>query len=246
MKRFVAPTSVLFLALCFSAFGQTIDPVGFCPPPATVGGCTTANGIGGETIGVGATQIGMFKNGNGGTAVNPWELLVAIPDYTGSAPAITSASFTIDASISPNPVDVGQFLPTSGDLYTFAGTSGDNSMNAANMFGANEVAAFGSTPSYFEVFGYFFNPGISNNTPYLFSVGGTGLPAGTFLAAAGGSNPFTTPFTTTGLVNGPGCTPSTCGGGGSGGPVPEPFSITLLATVCAFVGYGYRKKARLS
>jgi hypothetical protein len=65
-------------------------------------------------------------------------------------------------------------------------------------------------------------------------VAGSGLTGGTYLAAAGGTNPFTTPFTTTGLVTGPG-----------GTPVPEPTSIFLLGTVSLFIIRTVKKKAIL-
>lgn len=210
---------VLISGLSVSAFGQLIDPVGFCPPPATASECTTGTGVGGETIGVAATSFGMFKNGNGGTAVNPWDLLVAVPDDTGGQPTITSSFFTLGSV-----TNVGAFLPTtSGSIYTFAGTSGSSSMNAANLFGPNELAASGTAATSFEIFAYSFGPAIANNTAYEFNVGGSGLTPGTYLAAAGGTNPFTTPFTTAGLVDGP------------TDAVPEPASVLLLGTIALLV-----------
>lgn len=240
MKVFPA-FALLTLGLAVSALGQTIDPVGFCPPPATVSACTTGLGAGGENIGVGATDIGMMKNGGGGTASNPWFLLVAIPDYTGTAPTIT---FKNTFSPSGSPAEFDNFISTSGSLYTFTGTTGDSSMSAANMFGANELAAFGSMPSFFTVFKYTFTPDIADGVPYEFTVGGSGLAAGTYLAADGGTNPFTTPFTVAGLVDGPGCTPATCGGGGGGTPVPEPSSVVLFGTAFVIGALFMRKKVR--
>lgn len=239
MKRSFILPGVFLVAVSSSAFGQLIDPVGFCPPPATAAACTTATGVGNETIAIGGTSFGMFKNGNGGTPSNPWELLVAVPNDTGGAPAITSdgGAFTQVGATA----DDGMFLPTTaGSIYAFAGTSGDSSMNASNLFGPDEVAARGSAPSFFEIFAYTFTPDITSNTAYSFSVGGSGMVNGTFLAAAGGTNPFTTPFTTTGLVqgattggttggNGGGNTGGN-GGGNTGGSVPEPGTIMLLGT----------------
>jgi hypothetical protein len=222
------------------ARAASIDPVGFCPPPATVEACTTATGIGGETIGVNSTSIGMMKNGGGGTASDPWFLLVAIPNYVGAAPTIT---FSGDAFTQVGPAEdagVGDFLPTSDDLYTFAGVTGDASMNAANMFGANEVAAFGGTPEFFEVFKYTFQPQIGEAVPYVLNIGGSGLLAGTFLAADGGTNPFTTPFTMAGLVNGPGCTDCTVT---TQDVVPEPATLALLGSGLVFAS-SWRRKSR--
>src|SRR5215472_5635496 len=127
MTRCATIIALLTLALSVSVFGQTIDPVGFCPPPATATACTTATGLGGqETISVGAKSVGMYKNGNGGMAVNPWQLLVAVPNDIGGAPTITFANnaFTQVGTTA----DKGKFLPTAASsIYVFAGTTGDTS-----------------------------------------------------------------------------------------------------------------------
>jgi MYXO-CTERM domain-containing protein len=102
------------------------------------------------------------------------------------------------------------------NIYDLFGLVGDSSMNSDNMFGSVEVAAFGSKPTSFDVFEYSFTGAFNSWTPYTITVTGSGLSAGTFLAASGGSNPFSTPFTTTGLVNGPTV------------PAPEPSSMTML------------------
>ncbi len=190
---------------------STADPTGFCPSPGSVPACTTGTGIGGETISVGSTSFVMEKNGSG-TSASPWYLLVAIPDYSGLAPSLTISGFTQSGSATSN-----TFLPTNaGSIYDLFGIVGDSSMNASNMFGANEVAAFGSTPSFFDVFEYTFTGAFGSWTPYTINIGGTGLSAGTFLAASGGSNPFSTPFTVTGLVGGPTV------------PTPESSTLTIL------------------
>ncbi|HXC48299.1 MAG TPA: hypothetical protein VNU20_08390 [Candidatus Sulfotelmatobacter sp.] len=190
------------------------DPVGFCAPPATVPACTTGTGIGNETIAVGSTSIGMEKNGSG-TSSSPWYLLVAVPNYSGPAPTLSIAGFTEGSTVMS-----ATFKPSSaGDIYDlFPGLTGSNgSLNATNLFGSNEVAAFGSTPSSFDVFEYSFTGAFNSWTPYTITVSGSGLSAGAFLAGYGGSPPFTTPYTTVGLVNGPTV------------PSPEPSSLTVLA-----------------
>jgi hypothetical protein len=203
--RYFTLLAAITLMLSIRGFGDDLDldpldPVGFCPPPATVAGCTTSTGPGGAIL-IGSTSFGMMKNGNGGTPTDPWYLLVAIPNYSGSAPAITSGNFSKPAGAIV--VDVGHFTSSKHDLYSFTGTTGDSSMNVGNLFGSAYAAWYGSVPNYFEVFKYTFTPAIANNTPYLFSVGGSGLPRGTVLAADGGTNCFTTPWTVAGLAVGP-------------------------------------------
>jgi len=219
LKKVLLPTLLVVLALGFAwtspvRADDLTDPIGFCPPPATVPACTTGTGIGGETIAVGSTSIGMEKNGNPtDTSSSPWFLLVAVPNYIGAAPTLSIAGFTESAT-----VNSALFLPSSsGSIYDLFGLSASNgSLNASNLFGSNEAAAFGATPLSFEVFEYSFTGAFTDWTPYTITVGGSGLLAGTFLAGYGGSQPFSTPYTTAGLVNGPTV------------PTPEPSSFMLL------------------
>lgn len=219
MVRSFTRLFLLLLVLSVAAFCSTIDPVGFCPVTATVATCSTATGLAGETIGITTpNSFGMEKTGSM-LSSSPWYLLVAVPNGV-TAPTITSVGNVFTESGST--IAAGQFkAATSGSIYDFAspavGTTliGDASMNAANMFGSQETQARGSLPSFFEIFVYTFTPSFNSQTPYAFSVGGSGLSAGTFLAASGGSNPFSTPFTTTGLI---------------GGQTPEPASMALFGT----------------
>jgi hypothetical protein len=88
----------------------------------------------------------MEKNGSTMPSASPWDLLVAVPDNIGGAPVITTSDFTLAAGF---PEAFGPFLPTTpGSIYDFTSTTGDSSMNASNMFGASEVAAFGGTPTF--------------------------------------------------------------------------------------------------
>jgi hypothetical protein len=240
----------------FTASGQVIDPVGFCPPPGSVTGCTTATGPDGETIAIGASSFAMMKNGNGGTAINPWYLLVAVPENIGGAPTLSTSTFTTSPQTG---VDLGAFTNTpTGDLYQFAATqsgisaiSSGGSLNASNLFGTDEDDAFnqslsgGAPPTFFEVYLFTYTPQIQNNTPYLFTVNGAPLTNGTFLAAAGGTNPFTTPFTVAGLVGGPNCLsgPCTLGPGGNSS-TPEPASLMMLGTVSLLVTMVIRKRSK--
>ena len=244
MTRSAGLTAVLFFALSICALGQVIDPVGFCAPPATVATCTTATGSGGETINIGGTSIGMEKNGSG-LSDSPWYLLIAVPEAapnTAVMPAITIYDPTISANFTQQgaTTSLGLFTPsTSGSIYDLASPSlvSNGSMNASNLFGSNEISAFGGSPVDFNVFEYIFTPAFDSNVAYLITVGGSGLVKGTFLAASGvqakGGEPFSTPFTTTGLV-----------GPGGRSLVPEPSSIILLGTVSLGICTAIKKKAR--
>ena len=250
--KFRAVGFALFLGVSAFAFAGTIplgdpDPTGFCPDPGSVATCTTATGLvqGGskETIGIPGGVFDMEKNGSG-TSDTTWYMLVSIPEVTAgsvSAPTITSASFTQVGTTK----DEGTYSPSSTDLYDFVSPTlvGDNSMNATNMFGANEQSAYGGTPNFFEVFEYVFTGAFDSNVAYKFTVGGSGLPNGTFLAASGqqsnGGEKFSTPFTVTGLVNGPGCIGCT-----NGNPVPEPSGIGLSLLGFGLIGFTQWRKRR--
>lgn len=234
MKR-VSILLFCITTLSIRAWSDDIDPVGFCPPgPDTATTCFAGLGAGNATIGVGPTSFVMEKNGNNSPSNSPWELILALPDYSGPAPGISAADFGLQ-SVS----NEGDFTPsTHDDLYAFTSTVGDGSMNAANLFGANEAAAFGAMPSYFDVFVYSYTPPfVGGFMPYSFTVGGSALPAGTFLAASGGSNPFSTTITVAGLVDGPGYMPEL---EADASPVSEPASGALLCALSLFALKYYR------
>jgi hypothetical protein len=248
---------LVFLAASISAFAN----IGFCPPPATAAACSTATGAGGETITVPTDSVGFFFLGGGGsTTSDPWFLLLAVPNDVGGAPALTGdGTYTIGSA-----TDVGAFLPTtSGSVYDFAsgvtGISGGNgSISATNLFcdgasypcaSSNEITAFGSLPTSFEIFAYSVTPALPDGTGGSFS-SSPDLVAGTFLAAIGGKEgKFSTPFTTAGLAGGstegPGGGPASASGPTTtttGTGVPEPSSIVLLGSVLIAVTAGLRKK----
>jgi len=187
--------------VCVSAFGQIIDPnIAFCNVPAS-------SACGGDpNLVTSSTQFGMFPIG-GNSNTGTWFLLVSIPEMTqgsATAPTITSPSFPSITLVAGSP----KFLtpaPPVVDIYSLVssltgGLQGDNSMSNANMF---NFAVPGVKD--FAVFVYSITTAFTGNTAYVFNVGGSGLPDGTFLAGVAVGGPhgnvqFSTPFTTSGDV----------------------------------------------
>jgi len=245
---------VSLVLLFASSISALADNVGFCPPPATVTACTTANGLSNDTIKVGTTSFGMWSAGSK-NSTSTWYLLLSVPEMApgkASAPTLTSTSFVQLGTTK----DAGAFTQsTSGSIYSFAQTAGDipstlgsnSSMNASNLFcdGAgipcttsNEIAAFGKLPKDFEVFVYTFRGAIQGSTAYEFSASSP-LASGTYLAALavgsskgkkGGNIQFSTPFTTTGLAT---------------ATTPEPNSLLLFSSgLFGLAGLVRRKLSR--
>jgi hypothetical protein len=202
MRKFLV-LGLLMFAFSVSAFGQIIDPnVGFCAPPASATACQGQP----DTNPISGTSFGMWSFGSNNSST-PWYLLVAVPQATfatiASPPAITGTGFTLSFTTQK------EFLPTTSgviyDLFTqTAGTGGASSLNASNLFGSLEQAAFGGTPGDFDVLLYTVSGAFNGNTAYSFTVS-PGLAAGTVLGAenVNGNIAFATPWTTAGLVNGP-------------------------------------------
>ena len=172
MKRVSTSLGILlFLGLCVPVFAQSADALGFCPPPATVPACTNGNGVGGESISIPTTSIGMIANATGSSS-SPWYLILALPNYNGAAPTLTIAGGTFTESGTPAHVDWGTaFGNTGDDLYQVAHTvvSGvsdpNSSLSFGNLTGANEQDALcGSSacgaPGFFDVFVYTYTPGV--------------------------------------------------------------------------------------
>ena len=266
---------LVFLAASISALAQ----ISFCPGDHW-DYCGTTTGADGKTIAVPKETEGLeghtyaaywfFGDGSYSITSDPWYLLLAVPNYVGGAPGL-------EAPYPAPSTDAGTFLPTTtGSIYDFTSgltgiSGGDGSMSADNMFGSDEQAEFGSTPTSFEIFVYSVDGPIAPNTgsSILFT---PNLVAGTFLAAVSGkrvfvsteenggvwidtAGVFSTSFTFAGLVTGgtttagptttttgPTTTTSGPGGGPPGGPVPEPSSIVLLGSALVAVTAGLRKK----
>jgi hypothetical protein len=148
-------------------------------------------------------------------STSTWYLLVAVPQTSQmsiTAPTITGTGFSISSTSSA-------FFTSSSsggiqDLFSQTNGNGNESLNASNMFGSLEQAAFGSTPADFDVLLYTVTGAFSGSTAYSFTAS-PGLIAGTFLAANGTDTKgaaLATPFTTAGLVPDGGMTLMLLGG----------------------------------
>lgn len=227
MRKFSAWVAVaaLFCIGVSQTKAEIIDPnVGFCNAPASSACGADPN------IVTSTTSFGMWSFGSNNSNV-PWYLLVAVPEASSGAathPAIISTSFSGLAYEG----DAGAYGPSynTESIYGFAESGStplvpssygsNSSLNATNLFGSQEQAAYGGTPNFFEIFVYedsASGQGFLGNTAYSFTAS-AGLINGTFLGAiaVGGKNDniqFSTPFTTSGLVD---------------THVPEPATLALL------------------
>lgn len=262
MKRSLTLLPVLLLALTIGAFGQVLDPnVGVFDPGAA---CAPTCGIHPNPIPL--TTFGVWNFGNAGEDANPWYIIFAVPNNTGGAPTLSDGGNT-PTFTGTGPTDAGSWgSGSSQTLYEFAGPStslsaseigaANNSMNTTNMFGAAEQAAFGSTPTAFEVYLYSMSPSLPHQTSLLFD---TSIVAGTFVAVLGASidkhgndHVYASPFTTAGLGGSSSTTTTTTttttsssgpGVASASGPsVPEPNGIVLLGSALLVLCAGLRKR----
>src|SRR5215469_1741484 len=198
MRRSSSLLLVLVLAAAVCAFGQILDPnIGIFDPSAS---CAPTCGLHPNPIPT--TEFGVWNFGNAGNGTTPWYLILALPDFTGSTPSLTSDPSSPDSFTATNiPLTDSMFLPTSGVLYDFVapatgGLKGDSSMSAADMFPPSAPP-----PSFFDVFVFSMSPALPAQVAELFD---TSLIAGSFVAAVGTDSKgqqFSTPFTTAGLAH---------------------------------------------
>jgi hypothetical protein len=252
MRRSSSLLLVLALAAAVCAFGQVLDPnIGIFDPGAS---CAPTCGLHPNPIPT--NEFGVWNFGNAGNGSTPWFLILALPDFAGSAPSLTSDSSSPDKFTATNILLTdSKFLPASGSLYDFVapatgGLTGNSSMSSATMFPPTAPP-----PSFFDVFVFSMSP-VSPATdlpPQVAELFDTSLIAGSFVAAVGTDSKgqqFSTPFTTAGLAHSSSTTSTTTststsgpGGGPASGPqVPEPSGIVLLGTALLAASAGLRKK----
>ena len=241
MRRSSSLLLVIALAAAVCAFGQVLDPnIGIFDPGAS---CAPTCGLHPNPIPT--NEFGVWNFGNAGNGSTPWFLILALPDFTGLAPSLTSDSSSPDKFTATNiPLSNSDFMSSSGSLYDFVapatgGLTGNSSMSSATMFPPTAPP-----PSFFDVFVFSMSPALPPQVAELFD---TSLIAGSFVAAVGTDSKgqqFSTPFTTAGLAHTTTST-STSGPGGSpasGPQVPEPSGIVLLGTALLAASAGLRKK----
>ena|SRR5437870_316041 len=262
MRRSLTILPLLIVALSICAFGQILDPnVGVFDPNAA---CAPTCGTDPNSIPL--TQFGVWNYGNAGQPL-PWYIIFAVPnDTTGVPPPLSdggntpvfTAAFAGDAGayLASSSLNEYQFAASKTTLTADEINAANSSMNTTNMFGAAEQAAFGSTPTSFEIYVYSMSPALPEQTTELFN---TSIVAGTFVTVLGvervtknngdiQSQVFATPFTTAGLAGGPATTTTTTttvGGSASesaGSGVPEPSGIVLLGSALLAACAGLRKR----
>lgn len=212
------------------------------------GGCP----IFGNEINAFQTQLDLYQNSGGASALNtPVLLIFGVPNDTGSA--LNATSIGSPTLFSPITAASGTTLTfsfgttafglngsgfegdmTSGDVYAFLGaisgaphfTGASNSNSFVNWSGADS-ALFGINATQFGIYVYALNTAAFSGNDGI-NVLLNGLPTGTFAVGYGETDKslFDTPFTEAGDETGPGRPPR----------VPEPgtllvFGLGLLGLV---------------
>lgn len=175
------------------------------------------------------------QNGAGVKLGSPFYLILALANNSGgtaltftdtNSVSITANNGAIANSTNSKTTNSLGFAGTisgssSTDIYGFLGlgASANNSFNGNNMAGADS-SVNGITASTFGI--YVFDIGTMSFTPGSFLTITDNLPKGAFIASWGfdtinsSPNPYTVPFTESGLT--------------TGSPVPEPASMALFGT----------------
>lgn len=253
-------SAVVFVIAGGSCWAQIIDPLHGC----IIGTNCADNGTVTPTS-INSLPTFTFTVSPPNSTNNPGDLLVEIlvpNDVSGAG----LENYTIGATLAGS-ADTSTIAPitaslvgnwTSGDLHTFLGLTLSNGSPKNNItawlpyVNANGDSAATGFDVYQVDLGDTNLQGPGTPTAPVMTLGGTSsLPIASLLVGFLGSG--TTFGTSSDFVSTANSgaifeadAPPNGGGGGGGGSVPEPFSVTLLATVCLVVGYGYRKKARLS
>lgn len=180
-----------------------------------------------EVIGVNGGSVDMVLNGqSASTTVGQLILIVAIPNFSGTAPSING--------LNGSPVSILASGPTSLTLgekaYGQLGLNGDGSESFAN-FSAADLSVLGITATSFGLYEYILPTSAmlsGKGTPLTLTFAGSGLPVGTFVFGWGCEtalpcdvgNTFSTPFTQTGLVV----------------STPEPSAVEFLGLSLLLIG----------
>src|SRR5438552_785496 len=162
---------LLIVALSICAFGQILDPnVSVFDPSAA---CAPAD-CGADPNPIPLTQFAVYNHGDAGQPL-PWYIIFAVPNDTtlvppplsdgGNTPVFT-ATFAGDAGayLASSSLNEYQFAASKTTLTADEINAANSSMNTTNMFGAAEQAAFGSTPTSFEIYVYSMSPALPEKT----------------------------------------------------------------------------------
>ena len=191
--------------------------------PCATGGCPV---FGDEVNAIGSNQLDIYQQSGGAPTLTNLLLILGIPNFTGSAPAIASTSIgsgqlggaDLFGGTGWDPATGFAGSMTSGEeVYGFLGLGAkQNDSNSFTNWAAADEFVDDLIASTFGIYVYTLSGplGAHQALDVLFA---SGVPAGTFAVAFGkdGDRVFGTPFTEAGLET---------------VPTPEAGSMALLAS----------------
>jgi len=183
---------------------------------------------GSEVRPISDTNLGILENGTGSpTLEDPLLLIIGVANQTDST--YSGPDITLSAGSGSDAIYMGNFISTSGEVYSFLGLTGGNNSNSFANWAAADLAVNGIYATGFGIFVYELNDtGITGGARVDVTFA-SDLALGTFAVAYGTDargKVYSTAFTESGLTT----------------QVPEPGTLLLFGMGLLGLGFFGRKK----